>query len=76
MTTNEQQAHIDTAPKCNTCYDTGYIHSSPEVPEHYEPCRCGQAYDHPEDRCECGRCWSIYMAREPVVLLSDEPVLF
>lgn len=38
MTTNEQQAHIDTAPKCNTCYDTGEI-PTPML-RVYDPCPC------------------------------------
>lgn len=36
--TNEEQAHIDTAPKCNTCYDTGEI-PTPKFGV-YDPCLC------------------------------------
>lgn len=38
MMTNEQHAHIDTAPKCNTCYDTGEIPTPSRYV--YDPCPC------------------------------------
>lgn len=38
MKTNEQQAHIDTAPRCNTCYDTGEIPT--QVGSIYDVCPC------------------------------------
>ncbi len=38
MTTNDQQAHIDTTPRCNTCYDTGEI-PTPML-RVYHPCPC------------------------------------